>query len=236
MLHRGDPVSFAAVAKAAGVSHWLVYSQGLREHIETARTQQDGKPRRDRQTGLSLSTASLTTDLALARAETSKLRAERDHLKAALQRCLGDQLDQLPNQCLVNRVDELTQHNQRLTADTERLQEANETMRHRLEEAEEDLAGARTALRRMMHQRTSVTLRDEPRRKSRSWPQKACPRPSRHGFGLGTSQARRPGPCFLSASFPRPIAARGIVVKELRVSRSGAGPAGSHSGWWSWSG
>jgi hypothetical protein len=35
MLHRGDPVSFAAVAKAAGVSHWLVYSQGLREHIET---------------------------------------------------------------------------------------------------------------------------------------------------------------------------------------------------------
>ena len=162
MVRSGDPVSFAAVAKAAGVSHWLVYSEGLRGHIEAARTQQEGKPRRDRQVGLSPSAASLTADLELARAETSKLRGERDQLKAALQRSLGQQLDQLSNQSLVDRVDELTLHNQQLVAETDRLQEDNETLRHRVEEVEEDLAGARTALRRMMHQRNTGDPTDEP--------------------------------------------------------------------------
>lgn len=153
LVRRGDPVSFAEVARSAGVSHWLVYAEGLREHIEAARAQQNGKPRRDRQTGLSPSAASLTTDLELARADNSKLRAERDQLKTALQRHLGEQLDQLSNQSLIDRVDELTQHNQRLTDETNRLQEDNSTLNHRLEEAEEDLAGARAALRRLMHQK-----------------------------------------------------------------------------------
>ncbi len=155
MVRSGDPVSFAAVAKAAGVSPWLVYSEGLRGHIEAARTQQEGKPRRDRQVGLSASAASLTADLELARAETSKLRGERDQLKAALQRSLGGQLDQLSTQSLVDRVDELTQLNQQLAAETDCLQEDNESLRRRLEEAEEDLSGARTALRRMVHQKNT---------------------------------------------------------------------------------
>lgn len=155
MVRSGDPVSFAAVAKAAGVSHWLVYSEGLRAHIEAARSQQDGKPRRERETGLSPSVAGLSTDLELARAETSKLRGERDQLKAALQRSLGEQLDQLSSQSLVDRVDELTQHNQQLAAATDRLQEDNEALRRRLEEAEDDLSGARTALRRMVHQKNT---------------------------------------------------------------------------------
>jgi regulator of replication initiation timing len=62
-------------------------------------------------------------------------------------------LDQLSSQSLIDRVDELTQHNQRLADETKRLQEDNSTLRHRLEEAEEDLAGARAALRRLMHQK-----------------------------------------------------------------------------------
>jgi hypothetical protein len=157
MVRRGDPVSFAAVAWAAGVSHWLVYAPGVRERIEAARTQQASQPRRDRQAGLSPSAASLVTDLELARADNTQLRAERDRLKAALQRHLGDQLDQLSNQSLVERVDELTQHNQRLAEETGRLREDNATLRRRLDEVEEDLAGARAALRRMMHQKNITT-------------------------------------------------------------------------------
>ncbi len=76
---------------------------------------------------------------------------ERDQLRA-LQRSLSGQLDQLASQSLVDRVDELTQHNQQLAAETDRLQEDNETLLRRLEEAEEDLSGTRTALRRMVHQ------------------------------------------------------------------------------------
>lgn len=156
MIRRGDPVSFTAVAKAAGVSHWLVYADGIREPIETARARQNDKPRRDQQTGLSPSAASLATGLQLARAENSKLRTERDQLKAALQRQLGDQLDRLSHQSLVERVDELTQHNQQFSGENERLQQDNEALRHRLAETEDDLAGTRTALRRLMHQ-TNLT-------------------------------------------------------------------------------
>jgi hypothetical protein len=45
MVARGDAVTFAAVAKAAGVSNWLVYAEGVREHIEAARKKQEGQPR-----------------------------------------------------------------------------------------------------------------------------------------------------------------------------------------------
>jgi predicted RNase H-like nuclease (RuvC/YqgF family) len=153
MIRRGDPVSYTAVARAAGVSHWLVYAQGIREHIETARAQQHDKPRRGQQAGLSPSAAGLATDLQLARADNHKLRAERDQLKAALRRQLGEQLNQLSHQSLIDRLDELTQHNQQLTTETERLRTANVTLGHELQTAEEDLAAARTALRRMMHQK-----------------------------------------------------------------------------------
>jgi outer membrane murein-binding lipoprotein Lpp len=152
MVRRGEPVSFTAVARAAGVSHWLVYAEGIRERIETARVQQHDKPRRDRQADLNASAVSLATDLQLAREDNNKLRAERDQLKAALRRQLGEQLDQLSHQSLIDRLDELTQHNQQLTAETERLRHGNATLRHQLQAAEEDLAAARTALRRMVHQ------------------------------------------------------------------------------------
>jgi FtsZ-binding cell division protein ZapB len=152
MVARGEPVSFTAVANAAGVSRWLVYADGVRERIETARAQQHDKPRRDQHTGLAPSAASLATDLQLARAETSKLRSERDQLKTALQRQLGDQLDRLSQQSLIDRVDELTGQNQQLTTENERIQQDNEALRHQMAELESDLAGTRTALRRLMHQ------------------------------------------------------------------------------------
>jgi hypothetical protein len=156
MVRRGDPVSFTAVAKRAGVSHWLGYADGVREHIDAARTQQDRKPHPDRQTGLSPSAASLNTDLELTRTDNGKLRAERDQLKAALRRRLGEQLDQRSNQSLVDRVDELAEHNHRLAPETDRLRTDNDTLRQRLAEAEEYLAGVRTALRRMMHHKNTA--------------------------------------------------------------------------------
>ena len=40
MLTAGDHISFAAVARHAGVSTWLAYAPGVREQIDTAITQQ----------------------------------------------------------------------------------------------------------------------------------------------------------------------------------------------------
>ncbi|WP_406341291.1 DUF6262 family protein [Streptomyces sp. NBC_01578] len=103
MTGRGDPVTFAAVAKAARVSNWLVYAGGVREHIEAARSQQAARDLRNRTTGTSASTTGLKTDLALARQEITSLRTDRDKLTDALRRQLGQQLDQAPSQDLITR-------------------------------------------------------------------------------------------------------------------------------------
>ncbi|MGH3755741.1 MAG: hypothetical protein ACRDRP_24250 [Pseudonocardiaceae bacterium] len=62
---QGEPISFAAVARHAQVSTWLVYAEGIREHINAARARQAAQPTTDRRAGRSPSTASLHTDLEL---------------------------------------------------------------------------------------------------------------------------------------------------------------------------
>jgi hypothetical protein len=80
----GTPVTFPGVAKAAGVSTWLVYAPGIREHVEAARRRQADHgvapapapvPSHHRATP-----TSLRADLAAARAEIKALRTERDKL------------------------------------------------------------------------------------------------------------------------------------------------------------
>ncbi|MFC9181562.1 DUF6262 family protein [Streptomyces globisporus] len=155
MAARGDAVTFAAVAKAAGVSNWLVYAEGVREHIEVARKKQEGQPRRQAQAGRSASAASLATDLELSKQQVTALRAERDQLKAALQRQLGQQLDQVGAADLVARVDELTRQHAELTAERDILQRQKVELGERLAEAEDDLAAARSSLRRMIRSENS---------------------------------------------------------------------------------
>jgi len=150
LLSQGDPVTFAAVARIAGVSNWLVYADGVREHIEKARAQQASRPARDRQSGGTASTASLRTDLELSRTEIRALREERDKLRAALQRSLGQQLDQVTTKDLVARIDELTSHNHVLSTQLQQVQQENVRLQQRLQETEDDLAAARTSLRRMI--------------------------------------------------------------------------------------
>ncbi|MFJ8073838.1 DUF6262 family protein [Streptomyces sp. NPDC096176] len=150
MAARGDAVTFAAVAKTARVSNWLVYAEGVREHIEAARKKQAGQPRREAQAGLSSSTASLQTDLELSKQQITALRTERDQLKAALQRQLGQQLDQVGAADLVARVDELTRQHEELTAERDTLRREKKELEERLAETEEDLAAARSSLRRMI--------------------------------------------------------------------------------------
>ncbi|MFJ9822538.1 hypothetical protein ACIRU3_46535 [Streptomyces sp. NPDC101151] len=152
-------MTFAAVARTAGVSNWLVYADGVREHIDKARAQQASSPARDRQPGGTASTASLRTDLELSRTEIRTLREERDKLKAALQRSLGQQLDQAATKDLVARIDELTSHNHELSTQLQQVRQDNTQLSRRLEEAEDDLAAARTSLRRM--------IRDESRTSGR---------------------------------------------------------------------
>ncbi|MFP3119390.1 DUF6262 family protein [Streptomyces sp. Iso 434] len=150
MVSSDQPVTFAAVAETAGVSNWLVYADGVREHIQTARDKQTARVQRGRAAGTTASADGLKTDLELARQEVASLRTERDKLKGALQRQLGQQLDQVAVGDLIARINELTQQNERLIAERDTLERANAELEAKLAEMEEDLGAARTSLRRMI--------------------------------------------------------------------------------------
>ncbi|MET7852683.1 DUF6262 family protein [Streptomyces avermitilis] len=150
MKTKGETITFLGVARAAGVSNWLVYSHGMREHIEEARKGQTREDARKKRAGSRASTASLATDLQLARAELAAVRDERDRLKEAVQRHLGQQLHQTGAKDLTARINEL----QAADKDLEKRLAASEADRRglqdALQEAQDDLIAAREALRNMI--------------------------------------------------------------------------------------
>lgn len=150
MKAAGEPITFLGVARAAGVSNWLVYATGMREHIEAARNGQLGARRRERRSGAAASTASLAVDLELARAELRRTRDERDRLKAKVQRSLGQQVDQSGTIELERRIRELGDElRQRDTALAQARAERDELLA-KLSKAEDSVAALRRSLRQMM--------------------------------------------------------------------------------------
>lgn len=147
---KGEPITFLGIAKAAGVSNWLVYAEGMREHIEAARKNQAGTEARERKSGATASAASLTTDLALARTELRALRDDRNRLKNAIQRGLGQQVTQASHAELIARINELTAANQKLAGELARTEADRDRLQVTLTETQDDLISARQALRNMM--------------------------------------------------------------------------------------
>ena len=150
MLADGTPITFTGVARHAQVSTWLVHADGVREAVEQARDRQRTEPVTPPPPGRAASQASLHTDLALARDEIKRLRAQVEELRGKLRCALGTQLDNLTKTDLVARVDELTDHNTRLLAETHELRSDNADLSARATDLEDDLAAARTSLRRMI--------------------------------------------------------------------------------------
>lgn len=82
----GASITFTAVAKAAGVFTWLVYADGIREHIDAARRRQAHHSTAPAPTPSSKHTttsASLRTDLAIAREQIKTLPAEGTNSNSA---------------------------------------------------------------------------------------------------------------------------------------------------------
>lgn len=148
MLREGTPITFAQVARQAKVSTWLVYAPGIRETIEDARARQQTQDAIEPQTTNRV--RDLETDLALARAEITRLRSERAQHQHQLRLALGTRMDNLAKADLLTRIDELTRTNTELTASAAQHQSDNQTLQARITELEDDLAAARTSLRRMI--------------------------------------------------------------------------------------
>ncbi|MFE9952960.1 hypothetical protein ACFYRJ_36615 [Streptomyces sp. NPDC005531] len=92
----------------------------------------------------------LCAELENARQEIRSLRQERDRLRDAMRHQLGQQLDSLITPDLANRVDELTHHNHQLADQLQRATDENTALHARANSLEQDLAAARTGLRRMI--------------------------------------------------------------------------------------
>ncbi|MER5356554.1 DUF6262 family protein [Kitasatospora sp. NPDC002551] len=153
MAASGQEITMLGVARAAGVSNWLVYQPEIKAHIDKARKGQESTATRERSGGRSASSASLAVDLELARTEIRSLREERDKLKDVLRRNLGQQLQQADSGDLKARMDELLTANHQLE---ERLSAALKELKKtqsKLEESELDLAGARAGIAQMMRDR-----------------------------------------------------------------------------------
>ncbi|QIZ37235.1 DUF6262 family protein [Saccharopolyspora sp. ASAGF58] len=150
MKATGEPITFLGVARAAGVSNWLVYAEGVREHIEAARKTQQGVRRRERQSGTSASTASLAVDLELTRAELRRTREERDRLRAKVQRGLGQQVAQAGNVELEKRIRELGDELQQRNAALAKAWSERDELQGKLSEAEDTVAALRRSLKQMM--------------------------------------------------------------------------------------
>ncbi|MEV4451447.1 DUF6262 family protein [Streptomyces mirabilis] len=147
---QGKKITHAAVARTAGVSTWLTYTEGIREHIEAAQQRQHPTippPAQTRST-----TATLRTELELARQEIRSLRQDRERMRQVIQHQLGQQLDALDTRHLTERVDELTRTNQRLEDSLQQATDDNHQLHARVTTLETDLAAARTSLRRMIRE------------------------------------------------------------------------------------
>lgn len=175
MLADGERVTFSAIARKAGVSTWLVYAQGVREHIEEAIRNQEHEPVAARSDGRQASTASLKSDLAMARAEIAALREERDRLHGAVRQQLGQQLGQVGNRQLIERITELTAQCRRLEQAESQARAETATARDRVTALETELAGARTSLRTVLRD----INRPEPTNSPPQTPAAAKSRPER---------------------------------------------------------
>lgn len=150
----GTAVTFAAVAKAAAVSSWLVYAPGVREHVEAAQRRQaegDCLPASATPSIAGRATsAGLRADLAMAREEIRRLRADQDVLRKRLRLQLGAEIEGPERAELIGRVADLEALNRRLVAERDaRVAEANVAVR-RARELDDELTAARESLRRVI--------------------------------------------------------------------------------------
>jgi flagellar biosynthesis chaperone FliJ len=177
MARSGEPISFPAVARRAGVSVSLLYAHpDLAGRIATARARQSqaGRDRAWRLPARSLVTeASLRTDLANAKEQLRRLNEELQVLRGRLARDLGAGADLARGQAISPLIDQLEKRSEELEAD-------NHTLRHKVVELENETRELRDTLeaaRAMNRELISEINRPSPARGHRRPDPIPSPRP-----------------------------------------------------------
>jgi chromosome segregation ATPase len=137
------------------VSTWLVYADGVREHVQAARQRQgcNGPDRPGAAApagGEPVTLASLRTDLGVAREQVRQLRAERDKLLGRLRLQLGAEIEGPERAELITRISQLEEATRKLAAERDARATEARHARHRITELEDELTAARESLRRVI--------------------------------------------------------------------------------------
>ncbi len=155
LVAAGAPISFAAVANAAGVSRSLVYADGVRDQVEAARARQrepGGTTIPARAGNLPATPESLRVELAVAREEIRRLRGEEAVLTRRLRLQLGAEIEAPEKSQLISRVGELEAVNRQLVAERDARVLETVAARRRITELEDELGAARESLRRTIRE------------------------------------------------------------------------------------
>lgn len=144
----GAPITAAAVASTAGVSTWLIYADGLRQHLDTARERQATRP--PSTTPAPVTPDSVHTDLVIARTEIRRLRADNDKLRSRLRLQLGAEIEGPERAQLIERVATLDDVNRRLVAERDARAAELGLANRRIRELQDDLTAARDSLRQLI--------------------------------------------------------------------------------------
>lgn len=155
MIDSGEPITFPAVARRAGVSVTLLYSDpDLVARLSEARTRQQtaGRDRAWRLPARSLVTEqSLRADLANANDQIHRLREEVAVLRERLSRSLGEEADQASGRTTSPLLDQLEQRTATLESDNAELREQVTRLEAELREANETLEAARAMNRQFIN-------------------------------------------------------------------------------------
>lgn len=154
MIEAGEPVTFPAVARRAGVSVSLLYAdRALAARLSDARSRQheSGVERAWRLPTRSLvSEQSLRTDLANANDRARRLSEEISVLREQLARLLGAQTDAASGRSTSPVLERLEEQIASLEADNARLRDQVHELESTLRESSDTLAAARTLNRELM--------------------------------------------------------------------------------------
>ena len=187
MADAGEPVTFPAVARRAGVSVSLLYAdKELAGRISAARSRQRdaGADRAWRLPARSLVTEqSLRADLANAKDHIRRLDQELSVLRDRLARQLGADADIAAGRAASPLLDQLEQQAAGLQADNARLREQIAGLQDALRESSQTLDAARAMNRELM---AEINRAAQPRSRPAAAPPRATParrrnRPSRSG-------------------------------------------------------
>jgi chromosome segregation ATPase len=146
LMDEGINVTFAEVARRAGVSRSLVYTDGVREDIEAARAQPVSTSRQPRAVPVPRG------EIQLLKQRNDKLRGEIADLRRALRDKLGEEVEFGNAASLRQEIQELRHDNDTLRTHIGELSSQLDDERTQRIDAEDALAASRELVKKMIRE------------------------------------------------------------------------------------